>query len=45
MLAYGTTSEHIGDIAFEANVPIHELISEGSSLEDVFLGLTAERAA
>jgi ABC-2 type transport system ATP-binding protein len=45
VLAYGTTSEHVGDIAFAANVPIHELVSEGSSLEEVFLGLTAERAA
>ena len=45
ILAYGTTSEQVGDIAFAANVPIHELVSEGSSLEEVFLGLTAEKAA
>jgi ABC-2 type transport system ATP-binding protein len=45
VLAYGTTSELVGDIAFAANVPIHELVSESSSLEEVFLGLTAERAA
>ena len=45
VLAYGTTSEHIGDIAFAANVPIHELVSESSWLEEVFLGLTTERAA
>jgi ABC-2 type transport system ATP-binding protein len=45
VLVYGTTSERVGDVAFSANVPIHELVSEGSSLEDVFLGLTAERAA
>jgi ABC-2 type transport system ATP-binding protein len=45
VLVYGTTSEHVGDIAFAANVPIHELISEGSSLEEIFLGLTAEKAA
>jgi ABC-2 type transport system ATP-binding protein len=45
VVAYGTTSDQIGDIAFAANVPIHELISEGSSLEEVFLGLTAEKAA
>jgi hypothetical protein len=42
---YGTTSEQVGDIAFAANVPIHELVGEGSSLEEVFLGLTEERAA
>jgi ABC-2 type transport system ATP-binding protein len=45
VLAYGTTTEHVGDIAFAANVPIHELVGESSSLEEVFLGLTTERAA
>jgi ABC-2 type transport system ATP-binding protein len=45
LLARGTTSARVGDIAFAANVPIHELIAESSSLEEVFLGLTAERAA
>ena len=45
VLAYGTTSDHVGDIAFAANVPIHELVDESSSLEEVFLGLTTERAA
>ena len=45
LLAYGTTSERVGDVAFAANVPIHELVTEGSSLEEIFLGLTTERAA
>ena len=45
VLAHGTTSERIGDVAFAANVPIHELSTENSSLEEVFLGLTAEQAA
>ena len=45
VLAYATTSEQVGDIAFAANVPVHELIGESSSLEEVFLGLTSERAA
>ena len=45
VLAYATTSEQVGDIAFAANVPIHELVSENSSLEEVFLGLTTEKAA
>ena len=45
MLAYATTSEQVGDIAFAANVPIHELVGESSSLEEVFLGLTTEQAA
>jgi ABC-2 type transport system ATP-binding protein len=44
LLAYGATSEQIGDIAFAANVPIHELTGESSSLEEIFLGLTAEAA-
>jgi ABC-2 type transport system ATP-binding protein len=45
LLAYGTTGERMGDIAFAANVPIHELTGESSSLEEIFLGLTAEQAA
>ena len=45
VIAYGTTTEQLGDIAFAANLPIHELIAESSSLEEVFLGLTTERAA
>jgi ABC-2 type transport system ATP-binding protein len=45
LVAYGTTGEQIGEIAFAANVPIHELVGESSSLEEIFLGLTAERAA
>jgi ABC-2 type transport system ATP-binding protein len=44
LLAYGTTSEQVGDIAFAANVAIHELTGESSSLEEVFLGLTSEAA-
>jgi ABC-2 type transport system ATP-binding protein len=42
LLVHGTTSDHVGDIAFAARVPIHELASEASSLEDVFLELTSE---
>jgi ABC-2 type transport system ATP-binding protein len=45
VLAYATTSRQVGDIAFAANVPVHELVGESSSLEEVFLGLTTERAA
>jgi ABC-2 type transport system ATP-binding protein len=45
LLAHGTTSERVGDIAFAAGVPIHELVAEGSSLEDVFLELTSEPRA
>jgi ABC-2 type transport system ATP-binding protein len=42
LLAHGTTSEQVGDLAFAAQVPVHELITESSSLEDVFLQLTSE---
>jgi ABC-2 type transport system ATP-binding protein len=42
LLAHGTTSERVGDVAFAAGVPVHELVAEGSSLEEVFLGLTSE---
>jgi ABC-2 type transport system ATP-binding protein len=44
LLAHGTTSERVGDIAFAAGVPVHELIAEASSLEEVFLDLTSETA-
>jgi hypothetical protein len=45
VLAHGTTSEQVGDLAFAAQVPIPELIAESSSLEDIFLALTSERQA
>ena len=42
LLVHGTTSERVGDVAFAAGVPVHELVADGSSLEEVFLELTAE---
>jgi ABC-2 type transport system ATP-binding protein len=42
LLVHGTTSERVGDVAFAAGVPVHELVTEGSSLEEVFLELTTE---
>jgi ABC-2 type transport system ATP-binding protein len=42
LLVHGVSSEKVGDLAFAAGVPIHELVAEGSSLEDVFLELTSE---
>jgi ABC-2 type transport system ATP-binding protein len=42
LLAHGTTSERVGDIAFAAGIPVHELVAEASSLEEVFLELTAD---
>ena len=41
-LPLGTTPERVGDIAFAAGVALHELTTEGSSLEEVFLELTSE---
>ena len=45
LLVHGTTSERVGDIAFAAGVPVHELVVEGSSLEEIFLELTSEPQA
>ena len=42
LLVHGASSEQVGDIAFAAGIPVHELVGESSSLEDVFLSLTAE---
>ena len=44
LLAQGTTKERVGDIALAAGVAIYELVTEGSSLEEVFLDLTSEGA-
>ena len=41
----GTPSAQIGELAFAAGIPLHELIPEASSLEDVFLELTAEESS
>ena len=38
---HGLTAERIGEIAFDAGVPVRQLTTESSSLEDVFLELTA----
>ncbi|MGO9763707.1 MAG: ATP-binding cassette domain-containing protein [Solirubrobacteraceae bacterium] len=42
LLVHGTTSERVGEVAFAAGIPLHELVTEGSSLEQIFLELTAE---
>jgi ABC-2 type transport system ATP-binding protein len=39
----GTTSDRVGELAAAAGVVLHELVPEGSSLEEVFLELTADR--
>ena len=42
LLVEGAPSAQIGELAFAAGIPLHELVPESSSLEDVFLELTAE---
>ena len=43
LVVQGTTREHVGDVAFSSGVPLHELVTEGSSLEEIFLELTSEQ--
>jgi hypothetical protein len=40
LLVEGAPAARVGEIAFYAGVPLHELVSESSSLEDIFLELT-----
>jgi ABC-2 type transport system ATP-binding protein len=42
LLVHGATSDRVGQIAFAAGIPVYELAAEASSLEKVFLELTAE---
>ena len=42
LLVNGTSAERVGEIAFASGVPVHELVTEGSSLEEIFLELTTE---
>jgi ABC-2 type transport system ATP-binding protein len=41
----GADSERVGEIAFAAVIPLHELVTEGSSLEQIFLELTSETSS
>jgi ABC-2 type transport system ATP-binding protein len=42
---HGAGSERVGEIAFAAGIPLHELATEGSSLEEIFLDLTSQATA
>jgi ABC-2 type transport system ATP-binding protein len=42
LLVEGAACSQIGELAFAAGIPLHELAPEASSLEDVFLELTTE---
>jgi len=45
LLVQGASSERIGEIAFAAGVPVHELVNDAGVLEDIFLELTSEAPA
>ena len=45
LLVQGASSERIGEIAFAAGVPVHELVNDTGVLEDIFLELTSEAPA
>lgn len=42
LLVQGASSDRIGEIAFAAGIPVHELVNDAGLLEDVFLELTSE---
>jgi ABC-2 type transport system ATP-binding protein len=42
LIVNGTSTERVGEIAFAAGVPVHELVADGSSLEEIFLELTTD---
>jgi ABC-2 type transport system ATP-binding protein len=39
---HGVAADRIGQIATDARIPLAQLVTESSSLEDVFLELTTE---
>jgi ABC-2 type transport system ATP-binding protein len=45
LLVKGASSERVGEIAFAAGVPVHELVNDGGALEEIFLELTSEAPA
>ncbi len=45
LIATGTTAERVGEIAAATGVVLHELVTEESSLEEIFLKLTSEADA
>jgi ABC-2 type transport system ATP-binding protein len=41
---FGAPAERVGEVALDARVVLHQLVTESPSLEEVFLELTAEPA-
>ena len=44
-LRVAAAPERVGEIAASAGIVLHELRTEGATLEEVFLGLTSEEAS
>jgi len=42
LIVHGLEAQAIGDIAFQAGAPVHELAPQGASLEEAFMELTRE---
>ena len=42
LLVTGRTPAEVGELAFAANLPLHELAEEAASLEEVFFALTSD---
>ncbi len=40
LLVQGAPSKRVGEVAFAAGVPVHELVADGGSLDDILLELT-----
>jgi ABC-2 type transport system ATP-binding protein len=45
LLVQGASSDRVGEIAFAAGVPVHELVNDGGVLEEIFLDMTSEATA
>ena len=45
LMVEGAPSARVGEIAFNAGFPLHELVPQSSTLEDVFLKLTAKETS
>jgi ABC-2 type transport system ATP-binding protein len=42
ILVHGTTASHVGELARELGVAVHELVARRKSLEQIFMELTAD---
>ena len=42
LLVRGSSPEHIGDVAREQGIAVHELVPETATLEEAFMELTSD---